>query len=68
MGGVCADRIEALVDPLSAFVEVGALAAEAVYDFELPAAGIVCGIGTVRGQASFSFGVDTPQGAIRQSG
>ena len=38
-----------LLDPLSAFVEIGALAAEGVYDFELPAAGIVCGIGTVSG-------------------
>lgn len=43
------DRIELLVDPLSPFLELSPLAAWGLYDNKVPAAGIVTGIGTVRG-------------------
>ena len=44
------DRIEALVDPDSAFLELSALAAFDMYDGEAPSAGIVCGIGLIEGR------------------
>jgi acetyl-CoA carboxylase carboxyltransferase component len=44
------ERIDRLVDPGSAFLELGALAAWDVYDGQAPAAGIVTGIGVVEGQ------------------
>ncbi|HNP71998.1 MAG TPA: carboxyl transferase domain-containing protein [Kouleothrix sp.] len=44
------ERIERLLDPDTAFLEVGALAAYDVYDDAVPAAGIVTGIGRVAGQ------------------
>jgi 3-methylcrotonyl-CoA carboxylase beta subunit len=43
------DRIDLLVDPLTPFLELSPLAAWGLYDNSLPAAGIVTGIGTVRG-------------------
>ncbi|HEY4439129.1 MAG TPA: carboxyl transferase domain-containing protein [Candidatus Elarobacter sp.] len=43
------DRIDRLVDPGSAFLELSALAATGMYDDDAPAAGIVTGIGTVGG-------------------
>ncbi len=44
------ERIDRLVDPGTAFLEVGALAAWEVYDGQAPSAGIVTGIGVVEGQ------------------
>src|ERR671923_402468 len=44
------ERIDRLVDPGSAFLELSALAAWDVYDGQAPAAGIVTGIGVVEGQ------------------
>jgi acetyl-CoA carboxylase carboxyltransferase component len=44
------DRIERLLDPATAFLEIGALAADRLYDGAAPAAGIVTGIGRVRGR------------------
>ena len=44
------DRVKALLDPGSAFLEVGKLAAHGMYDGDAPAAGIVTGIGTVQGR------------------
>ena len=44
------ERIDRLVDPDSAFLELGALAAWDMYDGQAPAAGIVTGIGVVEGQ------------------
>ncbi|TKR33063.1 methylcrotonoyl-CoA carboxylase [Luteimonas gilva] len=44
------DRIAALLDPGSPFLEFSALAAEGMYDGAAPAAGIVAGIGRVLGQ------------------
>src|SRR4249919_621042 len=44
------DRITALLDPGSPFLEIAPLAAEGMYDGAAPAAGIVAGIGRVHGQ------------------
>ncbi len=44
------DRIAALLDPGSPFLEIAPLAAEDMYDGQAPAAGMVCGIGRVMGQ------------------
>jgi len=43
------ERIERLIDPASAFLELSALAANGLYDDEAPGAGIVTGIGMVEG-------------------
>ncbi len=44
------DRITALLDPGSPFLEFSQLAAEGMYDNAAPGAGIVTGIGRVHGQ------------------
>jgi 3-methylcrotonyl-CoA carboxylase beta subunit len=44
------DRITALLDPGSPFLEIAPLAAEDMYEGAAPAAGMVCGIGRVLGQ------------------
>jgi acetyl-CoA carboxylase carboxyltransferase component len=43
------ERIDKLVDPETAFLELGMLAAWDIYDGEVPAAGIVAGVGCVSG-------------------
>ncbi|MFO8048085.1 MAG: carboxyl transferase domain-containing protein [Desulfosudaceae bacterium] len=43
------ERIDRIIDPGSAFVELSALAAHEVYDNPVPGAGIVTGIGRVHG-------------------
>ncbi len=43
------ERIDALLDPGSPFLEIAPLAAEGMYDDAAPAAGMVCGIGRVMG-------------------
>jgi acetyl-CoA carboxylase carboxyltransferase component len=43
------ERIDRLIDPGSAFLELGMLAADGLYDGEAPGAGIVTGIGRVEG-------------------
>ncbi len=43
------DRIAGLIDPGSPFLELSALAAHKVYDDEVPAAGIITGIGRISG-------------------
>lgn len=43
------ERIELLLDPGSPFLEIGALAALDVYEEEVPAAGVVAGIGRIEG-------------------
>ena len=45
------DRIDLLIDPGTAFLELTPLAAWGLYGGELPSAGIVTGIGTVRSTA-----------------
>ncbi len=44
------ERIDRLIDPDTAFLEIGALAAWGIYDGEAPSAGIVTGIGVVEGR------------------
>jgi len=44
------DRVNALLDPGSAFLELSQLAAYEVYDDNIPSAGIITGIGRVGGQ------------------
>jgi len=44
------DRVKALLDPGSPFLELSQLAAYKVYDDNIPAAGIITGIGRVAGQ------------------
>src|SRR5438067_5972067 len=44
------ERIDRLVDPDTAFLELGALAAWDLYDGQAPSAGIVTGIGVVEGR------------------
>jgi acetyl-CoA carboxylase carboxyltransferase component len=44
------DRIDRIVDPGTAFLELNALAALDVYDNQAPSAGIVTGIGVVEGR------------------
>ncbi|MFW2366974.1 MAG: carboxyl transferase domain-containing protein, partial [Desulforhopalus sp.] len=44
------ERIESLIDPGSPFLELSQLAAYEVYSEEVPAAGIITGIGRVSGQ------------------
>lgn len=43
-------RIDALLDQGSPFLEVGQLAAHEVYDMAVPSAGIICGVGLVNGR------------------
>src|SRR5919197_4966213 len=44
------DRVDALVDPSSPFLELSPLAANGMYGDEAPAAGIITGIGRVAGR------------------
>ena len=44
------DRIDALLDPGAPFLELSALAAHNIYGEDVPAAGIITGIGRVNGQ------------------
>ena len=44
------ERIDRLVDPDTAFLELNALAANGLYDGQAPSAGIVTGIGVVEGR------------------
>ncbi|MBL6988746.1 MAG: methylcrotonoyl-CoA carboxylase [Bacteriovoracaceae bacterium] len=45
----CRERISALIDPGTSFLEVGKLAAYNIYDNNSPSAGIVTGVGRVSG-------------------
>lgn len=44
------DRVAGLLDPGSAFLEIGATAAHGMYGDVVPSAGVIAGIGTVMGQ------------------
>ncbi|OYU14147.1 MAG: methylcrotonoyl-CoA carboxylase [Alphaproteobacteria bacterium PA4] len=44
------ERVEALLDPGTAFLEIGQLAAHDVYGEEVPAAGMIAGVGQVCGR------------------
>ena len=43
-------RVERLLDPGSAFLEIGQLAAHGVYDDDVPAAGMIAGVGQISGR------------------
>lgn len=43
------DRINKLLDPGSAFLELSSLAGFELYDEEIPAGGLICGIGRING-------------------
>ncbi len=43
-------RVEALIDPGSRFLELSPLAAHGLYDGEVPAAGIITGVGQIAGR------------------
>ncbi|MBC7385582.1 MAG: methylcrotonoyl-CoA carboxylase [Cryobacterium sp.] len=44
------DRVTALIDPGTEFLEIGALAANGMYDDAAPAAGMIAGVGVVHGR------------------
>lgn len=44
------DRVDALLDPGSPFLELAPLAADGLYDGQAPAAGVIAGIGRVSGR------------------
>src|SRR5258705_6887587 len=44
------ERVERLLDPGTAFLELSPLAAHGLYEDEAPCAGLVTGVGTVRGR------------------
>ncbi|TRO95587.1 methylcrotonoyl-CoA carboxylase [Glycocaulis profundi] len=44
------ERVERLLDPGSPFLEIGALAANGMYEGDVHGAGLICGIGRVRGR------------------
>jgi len=44
------DRVEHLLDPASPFLELSPLAAYDVYDNDCPSAGVITGVGRIRGQ------------------
>jgi 3-methylcrotonyl-CoA carboxylase beta subunit len=52
------ERVERLLDPGSPFLEVGQLAANGMYGDEVPAAGIITGIGRVSGRQCMIFAND----------
>ncbi len=44
------ERVAALIDPSSPFLELSALAADGLYGTEVPAAGIITGVGRIEGR------------------
>ncbi|MCT7359178.1 carboxyl transferase domain-containing protein [Thalassolituus pacificus] len=52
------ERIQLLLDPGSPFLEIGQLAAHEVYGEDVPAAGVVAGIGRINGQECMVVGND----------
>jgi len=52
------DRVERLLDPGSAFLEIGQLAANGIYGDEVPGAGIITGVGRVSGRQCMVFAND----------
>jgi 3-methylcrotonyl-CoA carboxylase beta subunit len=44
------DRVATLLDPDSPFLEIGRFAAHGLYDGDIPSAGVIAGIGRVRGR------------------
>src|SRR5437763_6074631 len=54
------DRVRALIDPASPFLELSQLAAHGMYGGEIPAAGIITGIGREQGRECMIVAHDTP--------
>lgn len=52
------DRIQALIDPGTDFLEVGALAANGMYEDKAPSAGMVAGIGVIHGRETLIIAND----------
>jgi 3-methylcrotonyl-CoA carboxylase beta subunit len=52
------ERVERLLDPGSPFLEIGQLAANGLYNDEVPGAGIIAGIGRVSGRQCMVFAND----------
>ena len=52
------ERVERLLDPGSPFLEIGALAADGLYDGEAPGAGLIAGIGRVSGRETMILAND----------
>src|ERR1700746_1461782 len=52
------DRVERLLDIGSPFLEIGQLAAFGLYDGEAPGAGLIAGIGRVRGRETMILAND----------
>ncbi len=52
------DRVERLLDPGSPFLEIGQLAANGLYDDEVPGAGIITGIGRISDRQCMVFAND----------
>ncbi len=52
------ERIDALIDPDTPFLEFSTLAAYGMYDNEAPAAGIITGVGVVHGQETLIIAND----------
>jgi 3-methylcrotonyl-CoA carboxylase beta subunit len=44
------ERIDALIDPLSPFLEIGQFAAHGMYDGKLACAGVIAGVGRINGR------------------
>src|SRR5204862_7892513 len=54
------ERVDLIVDPGTAFLELNALAAWEMYDDDAPSAGIVTGIGVVEGRERVLAANDAP--------
>jgi 3-methylcrotonyl-CoA carboxylase beta subunit len=52
------DRVAALLDPGTGFLEIGGLAANGMYDGAAPAAGMVAGVGVVHGRETLIIAND----------
>ncbi|MGQ5702267.1 carboxyl transferase domain-containing protein [Sandaracinobacteroides sp. A072] len=52
------ERVERLLDPGTAFLEIGQFAAHEVYGEEVPAAGLIAGVGQVSGRLSMIIAND----------
>ncbi len=52
------DRIQALIDPGTELLEIGALAANGMYENQAPAAGMVAGVGVVHGRETLIIAND----------
>jgi len=44
------ERVEALLDPASPFLEIGALAGRGLYDTDIPCGGLIAGVGRIHGR------------------